>query len=132
MRRNIRFAGLVGVPLLAILIAVIAITSGWFQDKETTTTGDGVSVSNVQHTGGASNPSVPAAINAVPNGAAPSSVQQQAPATGTLDDTFVAVAQNAPGFGGLYYDDNGKPTIYVQDPAQADAAKASVRATLGS
>jgi hypothetical protein len=41
---------------------------------------------------------------------------------GTLDAAFVRIAQDVPGFGGLFYDEAGVLTVYMTDVAQARSA----------
>lgn len=41
----------------------------------------------------------------------------QRPVLRTLDDDFEELAQQAPGFGGLFYDDAGRLNVYLKNPA---------------
>lgn len=64
---------------------------------------------------------------------APSSVDpQQTTYTGTIDELFEGVDQSAPGFGGMFYDEQGRLNVYLQDPAQAEAAEAAIAASFGA
>lgn len=80
-----------------------------------------------------------ALILATAGGAPIASAQQaQAPATNvvTYDDKLVKIAEQAPGFGGMYFDDKGVLQIYMKNAAElrgADAmksAKAQVTAAI--
>ncbi len=48
----------------------------------------------------------------------------------TLDDEFSDLAGEVPGFGGLYYDDDGTLTVRLKDTGRADAARSPVSAFL--
>lgn len=42
-----------------------------------------------------------------------------------LDAQLAAIAERVPGFGGLFFDEDGGPTIYVRDVGGAPAARAA-------
>jgi hypothetical protein len=49
----------------------------------------------------------------------------------TIDDRFDALTRSVPGFGGLFYDANGRLTIYVKDPSTlAPASRSAVASFL--
>lgn len=121
------------IRLLSVLMLIAGVVAVAVVISRSDAPGGGAGTPAAERSAGG--PTSDVAVEAQPN-VGPDSGQpgqpQQAPATGNLDETFAAVAQTAPGFGGLFFDDAGAPTIYVQDPAQGDAAEAAVRATLGS
>jgi hypothetical protein len=41
---------------------------------------------------------------------------------GSVDDELVRIGREIPGFGGLFYDEQGRPTLYLLDPQGAGAA----------
>lgn len=47
-----------------------------------------------------------------------------------LDGKFAQVAQQAPGFGGIFYDENGRLTIVLRDRSQSSRAKQAIAAIL--
>lgn len=49
----------------------------------------------------------------------------------TLDDEFADLVAEIPGFGGLYYDADGAPVVYMKNPSQLNGARARVAAFLG-
>jgi hypothetical protein len=51
--------------------------------------------------------------------------QQQAAAGRGLDAEFTRLAQKMPGFGGMYYDRNGRLHVYVKAPQGADALRST-------
>ncbi len=62
---------------------------------------------------------------------APDVQPQQAPVE-TIDDVFAGVAEQAPGFGGAFYDSAGRLTVYLQNAGQRGAAEAALRSDLGA
>jgi hypothetical protein len=128
MNRSIKTRLLLIAGLCAVLalVSVLVFTGPWSRGGGTEAGDASLSASSVQQ-----NDSVTALDTAGFPSAPPAVSQQQEGPPATLDETFAAVAETAPGFGGLFFDDAGAPTIYVQDTAQADAAEAAVRETLG-
>lgn len=49
----------------------------------------------------------------------------------TLDDRFRAVAQQAPGFGGMFLDDGGLLTVHLLDPRERGGVQASIERVFG-
>lgn len=45
-----------------------------------------------------------------------------APAFSSADDELVRMGREIPGFGGLFYDEQGRPTVYLLDPEGSTAA----------
>jgi len=41
----------------------------------------------------------------------------------TLNDRFAQLADEVPGFGGLFYDENGRLTVFLTDPSTQDEAR---------
>jgi hypothetical protein len=95
------------MTLLIVCIGMLAGCGGSGDDAPTSTACDSASTS-------------PAA--AVP------SVSAQAV---TMDDMFVEVGERVPSFAGFYYDDQGRPTLLMLDPSQADAAAQAIRDIFG-
>ncbi|MEX1113232.1 MAG: hypothetical protein WED32_02140 [Patescibacteria group bacterium] len=50
----------------------------------------------------------------------------------TLDDRLTELAEQLPGFGGLYYDDSGSPVVFLTDVSRAAAAQSPIRSFLES
>ena len=50
----------------------------------------------------------------------------------TLDNQFVQVAERVPGFGGMFYDENGDLNIYLVDPEQEKEVKEAVVRIFGA
>jgi hypothetical protein len=50
----------------------------------------------------------------------------------THDDLLLRVERAAPGFGGMYLDQDGRLAVYLKDPAQLPAARAAVEAVFGA
>ena len=48
----------------------------------------------------------------------------------TIDDEFAALSDEVPGFGGLYYDAEGRLTILMREPATFESNKARIVAFL--
>lgn len=48
----------------------------------------------------------------------------------TLDDRLTELADQLPGFGGLYYDDSGAPVVFLTDVSRAALARTAVRSFL--
>lgn len=46
----------------------------------------------------------------------------------SIDDELVQIGREIPGFGGLFYDEQGRPTLYLLDPQGAGAATKSLGA----
>jgi hypothetical protein len=57
---------------------------------------------------------LPAAVHAAP----------LRPAPATSDDELIAMGKSLPGFGGMFYDDAGYPTVYLRDPGHPAAVAA--------
>ncbi len=49
----------------------------------------------------------------------------------TQDDLLVRVGKQAPGFGGMYVDSEGRLVLYLLDTAQLPAARAAIEAVFG-
>jgi hypothetical protein len=45
----------------------------------------------------------------------------------SLDDEFVALAQRVPGFGGMYYDTDGTPVVWLTNPAASATVDGEIR-----
>jgi hypothetical protein len=50
--------------------------------------------------------------------------------TRTLDDEYAALADEVPGFGGLFYDGSRRLTVYMKDPSTFEQSKARLSAFL--
>jgi hypothetical protein len=50
----------------------------------------------------------------------------------THDDLLLRVERAAPGFGGMYVDDDGRLAVYLKDRAQLPAARAAIEAVFGA
>lgn len=50
----------------------------------------------------------------------------------TLDEEFSAVAQEVPGFGGMFYDESGDLVLYLTDPSRVTAATEALVRRFGS
>lgn len=50
----------------------------------------------------------------------------QVDAAATLDDLFAQIADSMPGFGGVFFDDEGTQSMYLVDPAQRSRAEVAV------
>lgn len=48
----------------------------------------------------------------------------------SIDEEFAELAREVPGFGGLFFDEAGRPTIYLTDPARLAAASRAATARL--
>ncbi len=49
----------------------------------------------------------------------------------TYDDLLVRVEQQAPGFGGMFIDREGRLAVYLLDTSKVDAARAAIEAVFG-
>ena len=49
----------------------------------------------------------------------------------TLDDALAEVAQDVPGFGGMFYDERGDLNVYLLDPGQQVPAETSIASVFG-
>lgn len=54
------------------------------------------------------------------------------PAGPSLDDLFLQVSRDVPGFGGIFVDEDGALVIQLVDSAQGDAARSAVERTFGA
>jgi hypothetical protein len=50
----------------------------------------------------------------------------------TYDDLLVRVEKRAPGFGGMFIDQDGRLAVYLLDPSQVDAARSAIEAVFGA
>ncbi len=64
--------------------------------------------------------------------AADAGLQQPSTRMETYDDLLVRVEKQAPGFGGMYIDPDGRLAVYLLDPAQLPAARSAIEAVFGS
>jgi hypothetical protein len=69
----------------------------------------------------------PAREIAAPNGA----VSQEQRRVESHHDLLQRVEQQAPGFGGMFIDANGRLAVYLADPATLPAARAAIQAVFG-
>lgn len=71
------------------------------------------------------------AVALVPAGAsmAQSAASPEAAAR-NLDDHLAAIAQRVPGFGGFFFDEAGRPTVYLRDAREAPAGRAAAAGLL--
>lgn len=58
--------------------------------------------------------------------------QTQTNAPQTIDERFAQMAQNVPGFGGMFLDEHGKVNIYLTDQTRVAAAQAEIISVFGN
>lgn len=57
----------------------------------------------------------------------------QVDTTNTIHDSFAEVAEQIPGFGGLFFDEEGNPNVYLlePDPSRVDQVESTLRGVFG-
>ena len=59
-------------------------------------------------------------------------INTQSNAPQTIDERFAKIAQNIPGFGGMFLDEQGKLNIYLTDQTRVAAAQAEIASVFGN